>query len=259
MPRARSSIPARDRDVAVELERVAERDWEILTAGTSLAGLIYGKEHYPRVLSAHGVNPADPEAAAGVVRGSRVGGARTTGLAAWFRAAPERPGLREVLDRIDPDPVRIEFRAAVVAKDNTRIREMAARVDGAAVPPWFALLLGRHAAVPVADTMRVLGATWRAYPGHYFLAFVQRFVLARQGPDRLEEAVGWARVVVSLRPRSSSAYNNLGYLLDRSGDFAGAEACIRKAVELDPRSALVQNNLGWVHDRNGNRVQAEAS
>jgi Flp pilus assembly protein TadD len=93
---------------------------------------------------------------------------------------------------------------------------------------------GVEAAVPL------LRAAQRRYPSDFWLSFTFGYVLHKA--KRVEEAVGYERVAVALRPDAPAAHSNLGHALYGTKDVAIAEH--RKAVELEPKNAYLRNTLG---------------
>jgi tetratricopeptide (TPR) repeat protein len=59
-----------------------------------------------------------------------------------------------------------------------------------------------------------------------------------------EEAAGYYRVAVALRPDAAAAHYNLGLAQRDKQDREEAIAALRTAIELDPKFAAAHNNLG---------------
>ena len=59
--------------------------------------------------------------------------------------------------------------------------------------------------------------------------------------------------------RQPHPYNNLGALLQKKGDLAGAEAAYLKAIEIDPRHVDAHSNLGVLLEKKGDLAGAEAA
>ena len=57
--------------------------------------------------------------------------------------------------------------------------------------------------------------------------------------------------------RQPHPYNNLGALLQKKGDLAGAEAAYLKAIEIDPRHVDAHSNLGVLLEKKGDLAGAE--
>ncbi len=236
----------------------------------------------------------DPAGAADAVRASRVSPAVVAGLSEWFSTEPQRPQLRELLDRLDPDPGRVAIRSAIHAGDEGRVRTLVAALDGSKLPVWFAASIGFHPMVPQEDGVRLMAAAWRAHPADYVLAYRCSLRLWGTGEKRIPEMLAWAQVAVALRPDSPFAHNalghawrathnwaeaeasihraialgrgypryagarvNLGNMLLEKGDLDGAEANYRAALAIDPDAVTIHFNLGMVYDRRGDLAAAE--
>ena len=74
---------------------------------------------------------------------------------------------------------------------------------------------------------------------------------------RLEEAIGLYRRVIAMDPAHLRARNNLGVLLDQTGDHDVALEHFQAAVELQPESAEVLTNLGAALASQGRYDEAE--
>jgi tetratricopeptide (TPR) repeat protein len=248
----------RDREVARELEDIAERRWTVFDAKTRWVGTNPSiARWFDGAFRRYGlaVGEGDPAEAAERVRTSRVSGALVAGLNEWFFLAPKQPGLQAGLDRADPDPVRVEVRAAVSAGQGERVRGLAAKIDAAALTPGFAVALGMHPAISDEEGYRLMRAAWDAHPDSFGLALrigTRSFALASGGdPERAREAAAWTRTAIALRPRSAVAHNNLGAALGEIGDQGGQEWALRQAVALGPDLVLAHTNLIHLRRKKG--------
>jgi tetratricopeptide (TPR) repeat protein len=94
----------------------------------------------------------------------------------------------------------------------------------------------------------LLRAAQRRYPNDFWLSLDLGSTLL--DAKQYEEAVGYYRVAVALRPDAATAHNNLGVALKYNKDLEGAVAAFRRAIALDPESASTHNNLGAaLHDK----------
>jgi tetratricopeptide (TPR) repeat protein len=205
---------------------------------------------------------ADPGAAADAVRASRVSAALVKGLSEWFCVEPDRPHLRQILDRFDPDADRMAIRSALQAGDEGRVRALVKALDGSKVPAWFAVPVGSHRMVPKEDGLRLMAAAWRTHPTDFFLAYRCALRLWGTGEDRSGEVLAWARVTVALRPDSPFAHNLLGNAWRAKRNWDEAEACFRRAMELGrkyPKYSGSHVNLGNVMLEKGDLDGAEAN
>jgi tetratricopeptide (TPR) repeat protein len=75
-------------------------------------------------------------------------------------------------------------------------------------------------------------------------------------PGHREEAVDAYRRVVAIDPTYAAAWNNLGLLLHRQGDYPGARNAYAAALEQDGRCFQAAYNLGSLHEDLGETEQA---
>jgi serine/threonine protein kinase/Flp pilus assembly protein TadD len=200
-------------------------------------------------------------------------------LAAQFRQSPIREQLvaalddwglsagitrqKDLTDRLlalareaDPDPARNQVRDFKLWQDPPLLAKQAASLKlgaraGERTPrlsPQLYLLVGELLRRFGPDGELWLREGQAAYPADFWLNFeLGNLLRARQ---HLEEAVGFYRAAMAVRPRSSSAHSNLGTALADKGDLAGAIHEYRQAIALDPRDARVHYNLGvTLHDK----------
>jgi tetratricopeptide (TPR) repeat protein len=292
--RDRLAVARRDRDFVRDLREIEDLSWVPGNVGMAEPAIMAGR--YRSAFARYGldVGGADAGGAADAVGASRVSAALLAGLGEWFCTDPGQPHLRQLLDRLDPDPDRATIRAAIGAGDEGRVRALVQALDGSKVPAWFAVSVGYHRMVPFEDGVRLMAAAWRAHPADYLLAYRMAERLWGTSDDRLPEMLTWARVAVALRPdspfphtqlstawrglhnwdeaeasarraielsrkypRYSGAHVGLGNVLLQKGDLDGAEASYRAAITLDPDQAGPYFNLGLVCDRRGDLVGAE--
>ena len=75
---------------------------------------------------------------------------------------------------------------------------------------------------------------------------------------KLDDAYWWARAATSGNPRTALAYNTLGVIYDRRGDFAMAERAFRAALAREPESVITLRNLEPVLAAQGKTEEARA-
>src|SRR5262249_39595484 len=84
----------------------------------------------------------------------------------------------------------------------------------------------------------------RRFPADFWINSSLVLAMKSQEPPRLEEAIGFARAAVALRPQSAGAHTNLGAALHSKGDLDGAIAAYREAIRLKQDCATAHSNLG---------------
>jgi superkiller protein 3 len=178
----------------------------------------------------------------------------------------------------DPDPWRNRLRDAEVRKDRAALERLAREAKVGELSPQIVTALGALLAESGADPVPLLTAAQRRNPSDFWLNFRLAQVLCHA--RRWDEAIGYYRAALALRPTAMAVCNNLGFALWHGGcvdegmaefkraieidpgfvfthinlgailcdvkhDYDGAIACFRKAIELDPKDALyAYHNLG---------------
>ncbi len=284
----------RDRDLIRDLREIEDQSWSPGLASMPEAATMAGR--YQAVFARYGLGlgGADLAAVADTVRASRVSAALVAGLSEWFATDPKGPHLRPLLDRLDPDPERVEIRAAIQAGDGERVRALVGSLDGSKAPAWFTVSVGFHPMVPATDAVRLMAASWRTHPAYYPLAYRISRRLWGTGQERVGEMLAWSKVAVALRPDSPFAHSllgnswralrnwgeaeasfrraielgksypryvgghaNLGNVLMDKGDVDGAEKSYRTALAIDPDNAAIYVNLGVLFSSQSELVKAE--
>jgi serine/threonine-protein kinase len=168
--------------------------------------------------------------------------------------------LLEIAQKLDPDDSRGAFRAAILAKDWERIRKLAATIRLADQQTSTILLLSQ--ALQIADltvALRLLEEAQSLHPDDFWINHRLAGILSDDVPDRLVEAVGYYRVAVGLRPRSSWAMSNLGRALLKQEKTAEAEKTFQTAIRLDPSNSHAHDGLALLRFHQGKLEEAEAS
>jgi tetratricopeptide (TPR) repeat protein len=87
----------------------------------------------------------------------------------------------------------------------------------------------------------------RRYPGDFWINQGLGNLLTwrkQRGKQGLEEAIGYYRAAVAIRPDNSGAHNDLGVALHEQGKLDEAVQAFGKAIALQPDLALPYSNLG---------------
>jgi serine/threonine-protein kinase len=212
-----------------------------------------------------------PDEAAVRIRTSAVRARLVEALDDWAHVKENlRPGsgeeLRALADRTDDDPWRQRLRQLTTRKDWAALEQLAAEEGAIAQPPANLVLLsfaleatGRKA----APAERLLRRAQQLHPGDFWTNFELGHFLAparNVGPSaRTEEAIGFYRAALAVRPQSPAVLNNLGHALAAQGKLAEAEAAFRKAIDLKPDFSLAHSNLGVALEDQGKLAEAEAA
>jgi serine/threonine-protein kinase len=233
-----------------------------------------------RALEEYGLRVSDAGQAR-VLLGRRPGPVREKLVAALdfclANAARQDAGVRAwlltVLDRIDPDSWRLRVRRAAAVEDWPTVLRLLREPEASRQPAAFLALVAVDFPLQNTDEkIDLLRQTQGRYPADFWanhdlaVALLQRVIrnpwdhvaTANELP-RVEEAIGFYRAALAVRPDSSDIYNDLGLALHVKQDHDGAVAAYRKAIALDPKLIGAHNNLGIVLVRMGRQDDAIAA
>jgi tetratricopeptide (TPR) repeat protein/tRNA A-37 threonylcarbamoyl transferase component Bud32 len=193
----------------------------------------------------------DIAALAARVRGSAVREEILGALDDWASITKQRARrqwLLAVARAADPDPSRDRLRQAKLWQDCARLAKLARDVRVAALSSQLASALGRVLIKSRGDAARLLTAALARFPNDFWLNFYVAWVWREAG--RRDEAIGYYRAALALRPGAGAAHNNLGATLHDMGRVDDAIGHFRQALRLSPRSAITHDNLGIaLHDK----------
>lgn len=74
--------------------------------------------------------------------------------------------------------------------------------------------------------------------------------------NKLPEAEFYLKKCISINPKFSGNYTNLGYFYIESKNYDKALECFNKAISLEPNDAYAYNNRGFVYYELGNNTSA---
>jgi superkiller protein 3 len=220
--------------------------------------------HYAAAFRAYGIDVAKLKTAeaADRVRASAVQEKLLAALDAWSmvrQAGATRKAVQAVLDAADADPWRCRLRRAVREKDGKALAALARDEQAVKQSPTVILLLAealRQANLP-AEAVKVLRQGQAQHPGDFWLNFYLGQLLSRQEKGR-DEAVGYYRAALAVRPNTPAIHVNLGVALAAKGKREEAIPCFRRALALDPKSVPAYLHLGKVHQELGKMDEAIA-
>jgi tetratricopeptide (TPR) repeat protein/serine/threonine protein kinase len=197
-----------------------------------------------------GVEGEEAEAVAARVRALAVWEQLVATLDDWAEATkdPKRQAwLLEVARHADPDPWRDRFRDPKVWRDRAVLEALAAELlrDEAQLgkqKPQLLNTLGLALESTKADSVPLLAAAQARHPDDFWLNFDLGNALL--SAKQWNEAVGYYRGALAVRPDAAVGHNNLGYALSNQKKLHEGIACCRKAIALDPKYVLAHINLG---------------
>jgi tetratricopeptide (TPR) repeat protein len=227
-----------------------------------------GAEAYARAFAAYGVDVRanQPTAAVPALRRlpAHMRETLVVALEDWAMGEPSkavRERLRKVAGAVDEDPWRRRFRRA---RDLAALKGLAAAARHKPLPAVSIdhLVYALTQAGARAEAEALLREAQRRYPADFWINFELAVTLWNAEPrskQGLEEAIGYYRAAVALRPGSAPVHINLGVALKAKGDVAGAIAEYKRAIALDPKDALAHSNLGLALQAQGDVAEAIAA
>jgi tetratricopeptide (TPR) repeat protein len=198
----------------------------------------------------------------------------------------------------DPDGWRNEIRDAVERWDVGALRRLGRHAGGEELPAATAVLLAKALSQARAneEAVGLLREAQRRHPADLWVntsLAITLHELASTQPGYLDEAIGFHRVALALRPESATLHNHLGVglaakgrtddavlafrqaihlrenyplahlhlgnALGQKGQRDGAIACYRKAIQLQEGYPAAHNNLGKILQEKGQLDEAIAS
>lgn len=161
-----------------------------------------------------------------------------------------------------PDSYRLHLqRGQILAQKGLSLEaehdlEIAARLAPTESAPYVALTLAWIQRGETSKAVEVLRARVKANPNDFVLSYMLGLALNRSGAADDVEARAAFEASVRLNPRFSRAREELGKILLRSGDVAGAIEHLQTAVALDPDDATAAYQLGQAYRRMGDSARA---
>jgi tetratricopeptide (TPR) repeat protein len=245
-----------DRKLALALEKVRLEKSDLTTErGFDHAKVVRA---YDQVFGKAGL-PVAVEGAAGLAEKIRRSPIREQlvailddwALAAWMFGRQALAGRLLALARqADPDPWRDQARNIILWQDLRALAKLAGglkqdlkgRERGSQPSPEFYFLLGVLLSGHGAEGEGWLRQGQSAYQNDFWLNFQLGYTLLHN--HQLEEAAGFFRAAIAVRPDSAVAHGNLALVLNDRKDLEGAIREYRRAIELDKNYAAAYTNLG---------------
>jgi len=222
---------------------------------------------YEEALRQYGldVETLEVEEAAARVRAHEIAVDLAVALDDWANVRRQtRPGdkswqhLVAVARSADPEPMRMRLRDAWgrKAKDvRDELNRLAAQERVPTLhPTTVSLLAATLVRVGLSnEAADVLRRAQRQHPNDFWINLDLGSLLTQLKPPRPEQAIGFFRAAVALRPQSSGAHLFLSIALRDSirthrtqNELEEAEAEAREAIRLNSNSAVAHNGLGVV-------------
>jgi serine/threonine protein kinase/Flp pilus assembly protein TadD len=164
----------------------------------------------------------------------------------------ERAKLLAVAQLADADPWRQQVRDAISQNDPTRLLELSRQGPVLEQPAATLVLLGQSlATTDLPAAVDLLRRAHGQHPDDFWINHELGKYLRELKPPRLEEAIGYFRAALALRPQSPGVYDCLGVTLAGTGDLKQALAAFQHALRLNPDYAQAHCNLGDCFTRLG--------
>jgi serine/threonine protein kinase/tetratricopeptide (TPR) repeat protein len=215
----------------------------------------------------YGLDPAasDSDEAARRIRNAAIRDQLAVALDDWVLAKREAglAGWEELLavaGRADPDPWRDRLRATLRLPSwqaVNAIEDLARDPNALSQPPAATLLLARllNGAGKSAAAIEALRRAQQRQPADFWINQELAWTVR---PTRPEDAIGYLRAALALRPQSPLAHFGLGAVLDGQDRFAEAEREFTAGLHLDPDNASAHMLLGFHWQTHAGRLdQAE--
>jgi serine/threonine-protein kinase len=199
----------------------------------------------------------DSAAVAARVRDSALSAELVAGLDDWASITPDRgrqEWLLAVASKADRNPARNRLRQLELWRDGARLTRIAAEANSPDVSPQLATALSRVARESGGDALPLLTAVQARFPQDFWLNFELGWTL--YDAKQRDEALGYYRAALALRPQVSAAYTGLGVTLLAKGRLDEAISQYQQAVSIDPKFALAHTGLGVALERKGRLDEA---
>ncbi len=220
------------------------------------------EQMYASAFSVYGIDllKLEPEIVAAHLRESAVRQTLVEFLHDWlYWASPtNRARISASLDLADEDTWRRTFRAAIAVKedDPSKMKALAIMPEALEQPPVIvsgicgALLTHNHR----PEALALLTNTQTRRPEDFWINFLLGTYWDQERP---QQAVGYLRAAIAVRPTSDQAYNLLARVLRRAGDPEGGLTALQNVVALNPNPSNLKElakllapkgRLNEVHD-----------
>jgi tetratricopeptide (TPR) repeat protein len=205
------------------------------------------------------VRQAGEEAAvvAARVRDSGVGAEIVAALDDWASLTtngPHQAWLLTVARLADPDPQRDRLRQPELWQNGPALTRVARETRVAKLSPQLATTLGRVLLQNGGDAVPLLRAAHQHHPQDFWLNCYMGFALGEA--KQWNEAMGYYRAALAVRPGSAAVQHNLGDALRGRGKLDEAIIHLRAAIGIEPKYAVAHYNLGRALDAKGQRDDA---
>jgi serine/threonine protein kinase/Flp pilus assembly protein TadD len=231
----------------IRLEMTSVNQWEAFDSPAA-------SNAYHEAFQQYGVNlrVLSPDEAGDLIRRSAVRDRLVAALDAWVEiyAPADFRGTERLLNvgrRADADPWRDRLREALLLKEFPALECLARDKELMAQPPATLLFLATALRKAEHSTLavEVLREAQQRRPDDFWINHQLAFYLHHDTrPPRCDEAIGFYRGALAIRPQSAGVHLNLGQVFFDKGMWHEAIAAFRQAIHLKPDYATAHNDLG---------------
>jgi tetratricopeptide (TPR) repeat protein len=167
-----------------------------------------------------------------------------------------RKWLLAVARAADPHPGRDRLRRPALWRDGARLKRLTQKIRGADLSPQLATALARALRASGEEAAPLLAAAQARFPNDFWLNYLLASTFGQA--EQWDEALGYYRAALALRPETVAVHFSLGDALRAKGRLNQAVGHFRQALRLDPKYALVHLSLGRTLANQGRRNAADA-
>jgi eukaryotic-like serine/threonine-protein kinase len=254
--KAKLNLMRGELDLVERLDVIRLKKAEIVNSHFDIAGTDQGYEEAFRDAGMAEVG-GDAMTAAAWVRGSGVREAVIAALDDWAASAEQRERrdwILEVARQADPDPWRDQARVPALREDAATLTKLTGSMEAAKQSPQLLTVLARRLTKLGGNAEHLLREAQERRPEDFWInLYLGNALWLGKKP---EEALGYYRAALAVRPGTAAVYNALGNILDAQGRREEAAAEFRRAIALDPKGAVPHNGLGNVLYNQGKQEEA---
>jgi tetratricopeptide (TPR) repeat protein len=152
-----------------------------------------------------------------------------------------RAWLLAVAREADPHPARDVLRQPELWQDRAGLTRVVKELKVAELSPQLATAVGRALHESGGDAVPLLTAALAHFPQDFWLNFELAMMFQFKSTN---DAIGYYRAAVALRPEASAVHYNFGSILRVHGRKDEAIGHFQQVARLEPRFAQAQANLG---------------
>ncbi|HEY7424560.1 MAG TPA: tetratricopeptide repeat protein, partial [Gemmataceae bacterium] len=202
----------------------------------------------------------ESEEAAPRIAASAISEQLLAALVDWGNIHPDparKEKLAELLRSVDHNPWRRQVWDALGQQGGSKLAHLTQSAEALDQPPGRLEVLGRILArFDKRAAVKFLRQAQQRHPDDFWINHQLAFYFAKLGPPQLEEAIGFYRAALALRPHSPGVHVNLGNALGNKGQLDEAIVEYREAIRLKKDYAEAHCNLGQCLVQKGQFQQA---